>query len=564
MDIVSSPSNSRFPSTVSETAKQPTYTTVGSVYNPHATTPLQPPTRRPRTRRFQSPLDEPFQFPNALLSALPASGLSATERTPDLESRAVDSVPQYSPLKQNDDRAVSPMTEQEKAIFASLRMPIPTIRSGNLPPPSGPALGLGISDKQSNTVVGDSDSAASEDTLASSHFTVKGLTNLASYPNPMQRAAQKTLARARAANVAAFSRVNNTPNTLPSNNIGCVPPHFGRDRVTGTASTATGTPQPLTAGPPGQRQFRPSTFDAAIRALSLDPENSPLESSASNLGFQPNSDTISTYSHPFTGEDSGPFGSVRRWALDAQTVFLNPHASASRGTSSPAFSNSYSRPVTMAPVANPEDKEKRAIHDTLPADRIRQYFPKELPPDYSGRHCPVADNWYEMYPLSEKKFPQTSPEAISERQRKINRAFYAGTEGLTKNTDRVARDHDNCCLKNKIGVIGEGRERFKTSSAEKKGYDGKPNLPHLSVEDAVRMDHRLHAEPLLNMAFATLLKYKEPTSADLTGLTPHSNFMEVDPAWVDDSEEGNCSFFDKPKPEQPRRKRMVKRARRGY
>ncbi|KAK0729683.1 hypothetical protein B0H67DRAFT_638275 [Lasiosphaeris hirsuta] len=492
------------------------------------------------------------------------SGLSATERTPDLQSRTIDPVPQYSPLKQNDDRAVSPMTEQEKAIFAGIRMPVPTIRSGNLPPPSGSAVGLGIGDKRNTTFVGESDRVASEDTLASSHITVKGLTNLASYPNPMQAAAQKTLARARAANLAAFGRVDNTTNSLPSNNLGYVPPHFGRDRVTGTASTAAGTPQPLTAGPPGQRQFRPSTFDAAIRALSLDPENSPLESSPSTSGFQLNSDSISTYSHPFTGEDSGPFGGVRRLALDAQTAFFNPHASASRGPPSPAFSNAHSRPFTMAPAANTEDKEKRAIRDTLPADRIRQYFPKEFPPDYSGRHNPVADNWYEKYPLSERRFSQTSSEAISERQRKINWAFYAGTEGLTKNTDRVARDHDNRCLKNKIGVIGEGRERFKISSNDKRGDDGKPNLPHLSVEDAIRMDYRLHVEPLLNMAFATLLKYKEPASADLTDLTPRSNFTEVDPAWVDDSEEGNSSFFEKPKPEQPKRKRVVKRVRRGY
>src|SRR5438034_9357410 len=51
-DMASLSATSTLEHTTSHSARQPTYTTVGSIYNPNAEKPLQPPTRRGRTIRL--------------------------------------------------------------------------------------------------------------------------------------------------------------------------------------------------------------------------------------------------------------------------------------------------------------------------------------------------------------------------------------------------------------------------------------------------------------------------------------------------------------------------------
>ncbi|KAK4043827.1 hypothetical protein C8A01DRAFT_12687 [Parachaetomium inaequale] len=539
MDLASPSSDlSTGSSAGTEATQQPTYTTVGSIYNPKTTTPLQPPTRRPRTRRYPQPIQSPaggtfMPFPDALLSALPLE-----DQAPPSPPTTASILRQYSPLQQNCDRAATPVTERENPVFADYNMSMPSIRSGNLPSPTG---------FESNG------SVAAEDTLTS-RITVKGLTSLASYPNPMQKAAQNTLARARAANLD-LSRPG-TPSSLPSTT-----PDLSKDRLFntyGVKPATAGPPQPLKAGPPGQRAFKPTTLESASRSLRVEDQLPPaLYQSRSPIGFQYNLDA--NILPTFDDDHDGIEGAGRQVQLPLDE---RHHGAVSRH---PHEFTGFGRLATPSPfdtVPEALDGGRRKVHDTLPPEKIKHYFPGGFPSNYDGRHKPVPDDWHTKYPTAEDRFMQ---ETFSERMTKINRNFYAGTEGLVRNMEQIVRDHNYRCLENKVGVIGEERERLRGSHIERLGADGKVQPPALSVDEVHRMSEADVAKPLVNMAFATLLSYKEESEsgASASNAWP-SGFTKADDAWVDDTEEGNTSFFTKPKDDQLRKKKVPKKARRGY
>jgi hypothetical protein len=225
----------------------------------------------------------------------------------------------------------------------------------------------------------------------------------------------------------------------------------------------------------------------------------------------------------------------------------------------------FGRLATPGPfdtVGEVVDGARRKVHDTLPPDRIKQYFPHGFPSNYDGRHRPVSDDWHTKYPTAEDRFMQ---ESFSDRITKINRSFYAGTEGLVRNMEQIVREHNYRCLENKVGVIGEERERLRGSHIERLGADGKVQPPILSVEDADMMDEADIVKPLVNMAFATLLSYKEECESRSSAQTGWpSGFIKADDAWVDSSDEGNMSFFDTAQEDQSKRKRATRKPRRGY
>ena len=516
---------------------QPTYTTVGSIYNPKAATPLQPPTRRPRVRRYPQPIRSSsgstfLPFPETLLSALPLK-----DQPPPSPPTTASILRQYSPLQQNYDRAAGPIEEPEDTEFTEYGMAMPNIRSGNLPSPTG---------------FGGTESVASEDTLTS-RITVKGLTSLASYPNPMQKAAQNTLARARTANLS-LSRPG-TPSSIPSTT-----PDLSEDRPFNpyrTAPAFPGPPQPLKAGPPGQRPFKPTTLEAVSRAVRCEDPVPPTSGSyqcRSPIGFPSNLDTNI---RAMLDDDDG-------FTVPGRPVQLpldeRHHGPVSRNPNDLAGFGRFSTPGPLDTVAEALEGTGREVHDTLPPERVKHYFPHGFPPNYDGRHKLVGDDWHTRYPTPEDKFMQ---ESFSERLTKINRTFYAGTEGLVRNMEQIVRDHNYRCLENKVGVIGEERERLRGSHIERLGADGKVQPPLLSVEEADMMDEADIAKPLVNMAFATLLSYKEESESRALGQNAWlSGFIEADDAWVDSSDEGNMSFFGKPQDDQSTGRRALKKPRR--
>ncbi|KAK3393131.1 hypothetical protein B0H63DRAFT_530775 [Podospora didyma] len=546
LDRVAEDSSATQPDVSSETSKLPTYTTVGSIYNPHTATPLQPPTRRPRTRRYPptvpSPGGEPvFGFPNALLSALPLK-----DRTPSSPPSAATAVPQYSPLQQNYDRAVSPVTDEEPSLGTGIGMSIPSIRSGNLPPSSS-AAGLGIS--WGGKFNGDCESVASEDTLASSHINVKGLNSLASYPNPAQKAAQNTLAKARNTNLTL-----NQPDIPPS--LSYAASDFNRERGNSTFGTtlgSAGVPQPLTAGPPGQRQLRRPSLEFAGKNTGQEQETRFDPFYSTEAGFQSRLASNTVYNtnsnHLFTAEHR---------ARGATRTVLQPHAEYPRGHSTYNPSAALAS-GTMPSLFEDMDQHKAGPRDTQPLEKVRGYYPHGYPPNHNGRYTPVDEEWQRNYSRPEEKLaPQLSGE---ERRQKVNQNFNASRERLIKSTVGAEKDHDQRYSNNKVGVIGGGRGQVRTQHPEQMGVDGKTKLPSLTVAQANTMNDSVHAKPLLTMAFESLRIYKEVGPPGNT--VKHGGFANTDPDWIDDSEEGNKSFFEKQKTEQ-KKKKVVRRTRRGY
>ncbi|KAK4452852.1 pyrimidine-specific ribonucleoside hydrolase RihA [Podospora aff. communis PSN243] len=558
--------NASAPPAAVERAKQPTYTTVGSIYNPQAAAPLQPPTRRPRTRRYpptiQSPTGESFLgIPNSLLSVLPMKDRVQVSPPPPVKP-----APHYSPLQQNYDRAISPPPEEDDIFLTEVGMAVPSIRSGNLPP-ANPGISSRTGVKQSGTPFRDSDSAVSEDAILPSRYTVKGLTSLASFPNPGQKAAQYQLARARTANMT----IKRLASPLPI--------YPAKERAMMSSGGApTGTPKPLTAGPPGQRQFRPSTFEGTVRALGLD-ENPPPPALISDVDDRHNFVPVESYATSLARlYHDDHLGHI----MDRNTnEVYSPGGTEEQGPDSEGpwtgtFSDSlYTDRITAVDVATCQlspasykAAERRFPYDTEPLRSISQYFPRERPRDLGKKIKDRSHSTFGMYAIKPE-------ETAAERRARINRNFYAGTEGLGKTLKQVAREHDNLCLKNTIGVIGGERDRARASDNDRAaGWNDVIPLPHLSVEQANNTHDSLHAEPLVNMAFATLVRNKEEMN-EASKFNTHGftgNFIPCDPAWVDDSIGGNKSFFEKRdddalnREEFFKKRRTIKRPRvgRGY
>lgn len=523
-------------STVPELNKQPVYTTVGSIYNPSKSSAIQAPTRRPRPRRYPTAFPVPAGAEaysdtpgNTLLAAL-----SLKESNYNLAPAPRPRTPQYSPLQQNLDRAASPrfITERVSAGFPETGMSVPSIRSGNLPPPSPLGFNIDTIDRQSGAAFGDTDSVASEETLASSRIGVKGLANLASYPNPMQKAAQNKLARARIANIGLQNASTSLHAALEYGNGG-------------TSGSGTGAPRPLTAGPPGQRHFRPATFDSASRTAKV--EDTDIAQRVSTLDHIDVLEALSTLRAE--APSSKPHPTINnRFPVNDYTG-----SAATRDNSRPNHHMAYGtreavltpHPVVAqppVPVAAKSDNEPRTwpardvrpwvARDTLPVSDIAKYYPRGLSKDYTA--------------ASEQS--QQSKGDASDPKLELSRRFYAGTEGLVRNTNRVVREHDARCRKNRIGVIGEGRERSRHQT------DGSDRVQpeFIDVQDANEMEDCLHAVPLLNMMLETILRYQEGTRpSDSTSPGLPVVFVPADPAWVDDSQGGNKSFFEQRQAEEP-------------
>ncbi|KAL2260737.1 hypothetical protein VTK26DRAFT_5170 [Humicola hyalothermophila] len=532
-------SNTNGPSADTETRKQPTYTTVGSIYKPKTMTQIQPPTRRPRIRHYPQPIRSSsgstfFPFPNTLLSALPLESISPPTTASTLQ--------QYCPLQQNCDRAATPVAERNSSAPPSARMTMPVAHPGNMPS-TAPFEG--------------NDCVGSEDVLASLRISTKALTNLASYPNPAQKAAQNKWAKARTANMG-FTRPD-SPSSLKSTT-----PDPAKDRpgnAHGTAPAVPNPPRPLTAGPPGHRAFKSGQLNALAKDFNL--EGQVSQASPMVGVFQPVSSIGPQYN---AGVGILPAFDDGGGASDADTPSLLPpderyHRLRSFNPSDHPISRNLSTPGAPDFVAGVADGVRRKISDTLPPERARKYYPNGLPPNYDGRHKPVAENWHANYMMTDNNFMQ---EPSFERRSKINRSFYAGTEGLVKNMEQIVRDHNYRCLENKVGVIGEERERLRGSHIERLGDDGKIQPPYMKPEEVAGMDAAEVTQPMLNMLFATLLRLKEESQSGTSAVTGWpSGFVKADDSVVDSTEGGNMSFFTEPKEEQTKKK-VPRKPRRGY
>ncbi|KAH0531764.1 hypothetical protein TsFJ059_000555 [Trichoderma semiorbis] len=319
----------------SSASSQPTYTTAGTIYNPNSSQRLQPPARRGRLLKLNS---EVSGFPlDATKFGTPRTMLPDTQFRSDTSVKvpaAPAAIQQYSPLQQNYDRAVSPVVSpHQEPIMSSqrLRRHNTSLRAGA----DSPSLSLFDNGKGKAVMIDNDSSSDDEDDIVNSalmNMTVKSLQNLASYPNPNQKNAQKALLRGTRPkagnNLSGGPSRLSTPFTYRNDSqggarissieevsVGLRPilsepgilyqrtqdsrwrsrkmaseagasgtyhgafesrlstPSTNSDNADPNPlasmhlATGPGAPKPLTAGPPGQRQYRPSTFESTFKAL---------------------------------------------------------------------------------------------------------------------------------------------------------------------------------------------------------------------------------------------------------------------------------------------------------
>lgn len=421
-------------------------------------------------------------------------------------------------------------------------MSFPAIRAGNLPAPSAAASGT-LSDLKENTsTTGDDNSSTGDDILLASTFSVKSLTSLASYPNPMQKKAQNTLALAKARTAHYGMNRPDTPSSLLTK-----PSVTSRKQSaisSGTISAAFGTPQPLTAGPPGQRPYKPSTVESTYRMLrAYDDDKSPLRT--------PPSFSSSTENEPSVrGNPAFPSLSSRKDELRglddrlhrvSGAISVDDRIRAARAacvdeteeTFQQRFGNHNYLPSKVSTSTVP-------IIDNLPLDKTIHYIGGVLPSNYSGQSSLQDDPWYEHYPVQSRAVSwYQSPDEEARRREKTNRIFYSGVRLLEKKASELLPASAARTSESKVGVIG-GERREPSSNDEQECGD-----------------------PLVTMALVSLLACKQGSKLSDPRNPFSSDWSKADPAWIDTSEDGNKSFFTT-KPE-PVKKKVVRRVtRRGY
>lgn len=585
MDNLSPPSFNlpTMPSTAPKEKKTPTYTTVGSIYNPQAATPLHPPARRGRTFRYPPPYQSPTGTGIGTGLGLPKSqsALALQETLATDFPVGGNSIQKYSPLQQNYDRAVSPMPDHDMvATPLGLGIEIPGMREGNAlrPPP-----GFTTAGKLTDTNSEDNNDVDEGNTLTTL-FNVKGLTNLASYPNPMQKRAQKALAKGRTSNLtrpdtpSSFAHTSSDigrehfmspgPSRPGPQNPQIEPraklesngaPRFPAQRATlqdlsfpmrggsfSILSTGPGAPRPLTAGPPGQRQYRASTFEATLKALHSNNQTGQFGSQVESAEYQSSSASSFYMPHSATQPTAsrGRLTTGQQFPLAGESSALEEHLS---------ISELESEPIDEIKVS------RCKIIETLSPDAARKYFPNGLPPDYYGRYKYLPPDWLEAYPLHRQNSRPWTAEQLARRQTKIDQSFYAGTDRLGKSMEEVFQELRRRRFEATMGIIGEPRVLARRLRLQAAGKDEKVTYPPMTVEEANGQDDAAHIEPFLSMTFATFLSYAEEYDKDEKDRGWRSGFITPDERLIDDTDEGNKSFFTEYK--KPKKNR---RARRGY
>ncbi|KAI1760213.1 hypothetical protein GGR53DRAFT_470540 [Hypoxylon sp. FL1150] len=543
------------PSSTQSQSDNRQYTTVGSVWQPQSQ-PMQAPERRGRT--LKSFMSQPFgsDFSAFVDSGVPQSSSNQystqyySHQHPP-QSRPAQFVPQYSPLQQNFDRAVSPirlpsprglhynhynqsdspavqqfntqdeyhyakfanMSEQQKRIAPVI--PVMPLRPVQGNQGEGPNKRDVVKNPSVDTVEEDEEGSEMDEhdddelNLALMRMPTKTLSNLASFKNPMQKAAQRILAMARqnpsaatAGNQANPQGVTRPPpgfsgpagmasaNNRSDSDYSFSDPVYmpfgqnpslsaARDSSTYPAILARGpgAPQPLTAGPPGQRQFRPTGVES--------PWTDKTRGSHSLENMSP---------------DYKPFGSAQaqqQRAMHAASQQSNPPQ---RPEGRPLANRWGASTVPWGMNAGKSSEEK--ITDTLTAEEASRFYPQGLPADFNYNTVPIADDWQErrLREVEEeemRKNPmlmQQSPEWQAERKAQLDRDFYGGNSMINKSLDMAIHEQGS---RKTLRAIGSEMKEAKMAA-------GKVENRKLTVEQADSIPTHRHAEPLLSMLYQTL------------------------------------------------------------
>ncbi|KAI1434121.1 hypothetical protein GGR50DRAFT_438575 [Xylaria sp. CBS 124048] len=460
-------------STSSPSSPPRQYTTVGSVYNPQLQ-PLQPPIRRGRTVKTLFPYK----------SESPPVGPSQLQL-------------QYTQLQQNSDRAVSParfnpgslpsnqpITREERQVLQKFGVAVPDVQQQtsnmavSLQSPIHPnanasqmnglstihnnghvveSIALGQPTPFVNAIAESDNGSDGTNTKPISAMNFNSLTNLASYPNPMQRAAQKVLASHRPQpNPNAGLQVSGSQSThYSADGEPWVSPAEASAHMT-LSQKIRGAPAPLTAGPPGVRQFRPSAFDQETlqRVREFDDEN-PM---------------MNPY-HPRLRSSQHTGGA----SMEAESM-----------SSAPRNVNDYDD-FEAGDDGRHKNNDNSRVIDTITADEACAFYPGGLPSNFNSRTQHIPRDWA----LKRLSMLECGPDLYSiqrqdgfwaQRSSRINNLFYGGYNEFNKKLiDPVVSEH---CHDRSTQIVGHYSEQpnSQLKLANRRVHSSNPSFIQVSEQ----------------------------------------------------------------------------------
>ncbi|KAI1638026.1 hypothetical protein F4809DRAFT_601867 [Biscogniauxia mediterranea] len=488
-------------------ASTPQYTTVGSIYHPQPQ-PLQPPARRGRTVKSL------FPYRN---ESAPATH-NHHHPPPPLQQHH-----QYSPLQQNFDRAMSPvqnrnrpnlkldfspnpidisLSDQESVFAQHFGASVPNMQLTHSPAVNAD-LHVGQSpDKQDDANMnheGTNDLQDEHDLKKMVPMNFKSISNLASYPNPMQKTAQKLLSSHRPLPASTNSpgqpkpliwrgqapnahKDQKTPamgiRSVKSDplSVACMlqadsidehvdfnrPSRFGpganpwplasrNSLYDAVLSKGPGAPAPLTAGPPGQRQYKPSTLESTVNVSQNDLQ--------------------------------------RPQDVDDNAQQQRPAASTERQLS-PSFGSdgASSHPIPHSHKSNGK------VVDTLTAEEASVFYPNGFPPDFNHHTPPINSRFPFEYKRDDQFSDKKDTNIWAARMAKVEHEFYLGNLIFNKEFDMAVAEKNSRDFARAMG-----------STYEPKRDEGKVANRKLDAKQASAIPIEKHALHLVSMTYQTLV-----------------------------------------------------------
>ncbi|TLS22219.1 uncharacterized protein PpBr36_09811 [Pyricularia pennisetigena] len=538
---------------------RPTYTTAGTLYNPGTAASIQAPIRRRRNNRWQpSHVSELAGLPKSILANLPLN-MNRT-RSP---ATTASSLKHYAPLQQNYDRAMTPPAKED-VYFESGDMDTATLSVHSSIPHDHDRLSQArlfaihtadtsraVSQSSNKEESEDSDCMvdAAADALAA-RLNFKSLTSLASYENPSQQIAKRALARGRSsfkypdlllhgtANTALQSQsfrqqerpqstglsqscssatradrqyagsTSNPKALWPVNesvlnqNLSQLSLSRGPKALVSAIDTAypsalstgPGAPLPLTAGPPGLRQYRPSSFEAnAPAASTVSKPPSRIHETENGLRKRNKSPLLTLREAHEQDLNSGPYidDSSLQDQLDSEPPITDRLEPANSDSGLPDLLARTSLTSSL-------------VYETESPDKINQYYPDQLPPDYTpSKKSDLQTSDWEAECVARRRVPgRRTAEQLARHQKRVDESWYAGISRIHQTMDDAIAQMQTRQLLHTIGRP-EHADAFSMSGSTSSHLRGR----ELSLQDVISTDRSRHAAPLLNMAFATLLSY---------------------------------------------------------
>ena len=371
---------------------------------------------------------------------------------------------------------------------------------------------------------------------------------LAKFDNPMQEVARSRLSALSVTNVLGRTVAN--PNGLSTSSLAIAesisrkltaakqgeldrgyqfPPGFGTISSTqgnplfGAYGTSTlepapsvrslGVPQPLTAGPPGQRQYLTSSANKLNTSFTQ----------SRQLGGDMNVST--PYADHWQNSSVDPTNQVYLPSIDQQaSTLLNPLAQ-DFGMESLISAPSHQ---PREPVFEGETVGSRLV-DSLPISAVSKYYPRGIPYSMPGQFTALSDD---MKVKMGSQNPLSAEEKTAAKRKALDDWFYGGQREYGKDTTDHINDMAHREDLRRGGTFGP------IGAPPKKIIQKTP----ITLEEMNGMTTAEASKPLVDALFSTLLAYADETS-DSESRRHLSGFQKPADFLIDDSEKGNESFF---------------------